>query len=59
MYKRQILDYFRDKAEVLASGDMDNLKTNYLKKHEATNKTAEELTKAGLSFIAAQRLHVR
>jgi len=54
-----ILDYFRDKAEVLASGDMDNLKTNYLKKHEAVNNTAEELTKAGLSFIAAQRLHAR
>lgn len=54
-----ILDYFRDKEEVIASGDMDNLKNNYLKKHDATNRTAEELTKAGLSFIAAQRLHGR
>ncbi len=54
-----ILDYFRDKEEVIASGDMDNLRNNYLKKHDATNKTAEELTRAGLSFIAASRLHAR
>ncbi|MDD2517809.1 MAG: hypothetical protein PHR72_06520, partial [Synergistales bacterium] len=54
-----ILDYFRDKEEVIASGDMDNLKNNYLKKHDATNRTAEELTRAGLSFLAASRLHAR
>jgi hypothetical protein len=38
---------------------MDNLKNNYLKKHDATNRTAEELTRAGLSFIAASNLHAR
>jgi hypothetical protein len=58
-YPSDILDYFRDKEEVIASGDMDNLRNNYLKKHDATNRTAEELTRAGLSFIAASNLHAR
>lgn len=48
-----ILDYFRDKKEVEASGEMELLKQNYLLKHKATNDTAAALTKAGLSFIAA------
>ena len=52
-----ILDYFRDKEEVLASGDWDNLELNYLDKFEATNRTAWALTENGLSFIAAQKLH--
>ncbi len=54
-----ILDYFRDKEEVIASGDMENLQNNYLGKHNATNRTAEVLTREGLSFIAASRLHSR
>ena len=52
-----ILDYFRDKQEVIASGDWDNLEINFLDKFDACNKTAEALTKAGLSVIAAQKLH--
>lgn len=48
-----ILDYFRDKNEVESSGDMDALTLNYLMKHKAVNSTAEALTKAGLSFVAA------
>jgi len=52
-----ILDYFRDKAEIIASGDWDNLTQNFLDKYEATNNTAWALTEAGLSFIAARRLH--
>lgn len=52
-----ILDYFRDKSEVISSGDWDNLLTNFLDKFDATNNTALALTKAGLSFIAAQKLH--
>ena len=52
-----ILDYFRDKAEVLESGDMPALERNYLDKHEALNRTARALTQHGLSFIAAQNLH--
>lgn len=52
-----ILDYFRDKAEVIASGDWEALELNFLDKFEAVNRTAEELTKCGLSFVAAQKLH--
>lgn len=48
-----ILDYFRDKKEIEASGDMGSLELNYLLKHKAVNSTAEALTKAGLSFVAA------
>lgn len=52
-----ILDYFRDKSEVIESGDWDNLTTNFLDKFEAANQTAWALTANGLSFIAAQNLH--
>ena len=52
-----ILDYFREKKEVIDSGDWDNLKANFLEKVRASNHTAKDLTEAGLSFIAAQRLH--
>lgn len=52
-----ILDYFRDKSEVIASGDWDNLTLNFLDKVDATNRTAWALTECGLSFIAAQNLH--
>jgi hypothetical protein len=52
-----ILDYFRDKQEVIASGQMDMLLRNYLDKHDALNHTARALTERGLSFVAAQNLH--
>lgn len=52
-----ILDYFRDKQEVIDSGDMDCLELNFMDKLDATNRTAWELTRAGLSFVAAQKLH--
>jgi hypothetical protein len=52
-----ILDYFRDKSEILESGDMPALERNYLDKHDAVNRTARALTENGLSFIAAQNLH--
>ncbi|MFW9907223.1 MAG: hypothetical protein ACFFEF_01500 [Candidatus Thorarchaeota archaeon] len=52
-----ILDYFRSKSEVETSGDMPHLLRNYLDKHHALNRTAEELTKKGLTFIAAGNLH--
>ncbi len=54
-----ILDYFRDKEEILASGEMEALQQNYLDKHEATNNTARALTENGLSFICAKKLHKR
>ena len=52
-----ILDYFRAKDEVLASGQMARLERNYLDKHSAVNHTARALTEHGLSFIAARNLH--
>ncbi len=52
-----ILDYFRDKSEIIASGDWDHLLLNFMDKFEALNKTAWALTEHGLSFIAAQNLH--
>jgi hypothetical protein len=52
-----ILDYFRDKDEVIASGDWDGLTLNFLDKFDAVNETARALTERGLSFVAAERLH--
>ncbi len=52
-----ILDYFRDKQEVIESGDWDHMERNFMDKFEATNRTAWALTKNGLCFIAAQNLH--
>lgn len=52
-----ILDYFRAKEEILESGEMELLTTNYLDKHEAVNRTARALTEKGLAFRAASKLH--
>jgi hypothetical protein len=52
-----ILDYFRDKKEVIESGDWENLQRNFMEKVNAANHTADDLTKAGLSFVAARNLH--
>jgi hypothetical protein len=48
-----ILDYFRDREEVVASGDWEHLTQNFIDKLEAVERTAEALTRAGLSFVAA------
>ena len=52
-----LLDYFRTKQEIEASGQMPDLLRNYLDKHDAVNATARALALAGLSFVAAPRLH--
>ena len=60
-----ILDYFRDKAEIEAAGDMraervpcvPYLLRNYLDRHDAVNATAQALTENGLAFVAARNLH--
>jgi hypothetical protein len=54
-----ILDYFRDKDEIIASGDWDHLTLNFLDKFDSTNKTAWDLTAKGFSFLAASELHHR
>lgn len=52
-----ILDYFREKKEVIESGDWENLQRNFIEKVAACNRTAWALTEKGLSFIAARNLH--
>lgn len=52
-----ILDYFRDKSEVIESGDWDNMQLNFMDKVDACDKSAWALTEHGLSFIAAQNFH--
>jgi len=52
-----ILDYFRNKDEVISCGDMSCLERNYLDKHDAVNRTAIALTEKGLAFVAAWNLH--
>ena len=58
-HSSDILDYFRDKSEIEAAGDMPHLLRNYLDKHESVNRTARALTEHGLSFVAARELHHR
>jgi hypothetical protein len=52
-----ILDYFRDKSEVIESGDWPAMELNFLDKVDACNSLACMLTEKGLSFLAAQNLH--
>jgi hypothetical protein len=52
-----ILDYFMPKKDTTSKGLMPKLLLNYLDKHDAVNRTAQELTRHGLSFVAAQNLH--
>lgn len=52
-----ILEYFREKKEIIESGDWNYLQQNFLDKIDACNRTAKELTEKGLSFIAAPKLH--
>jgi hypothetical protein len=56
-HQSDILDYFREKNEVIESGDWDALKINFMEKVAAANHTARALTENGLSFIAAKKLH--
>jgi len=56
-HQSDILDYFREKKEVIDSGDWDGLKKNFMEKVAAANHSARALTENGLSFIAAQNLH--
>jgi len=53
-----ILDYFSERKEIVDSGDWENLTLNFMDKYEAANRTAWALTEAGLSFVAAQHVHL-
>lgn len=52
-----ILEYFLPKEEILAQGLMEALEQNYMDKHDAINRTAEALTRAGIDVICAEYLH--
>lgn len=52
-----ILDYFRDRAEIVASGDWPHVTLNFHDKYDAINRTAQALTEHGLSFLAARVHH--
>ncbi|MFX1478174.1 MAG: hypothetical protein ACFFCI_08575 [Promethearchaeota archaeon] len=58
-YPTDILDYFRDKQEIIDAGLWEALKINHRDRYEAVNTTAEILTKNGISIIAAKNLHHR
>ncbi len=52
-----ILEYFLPKEEILSQGLMQSLERNYLDKHDALNRTAEALVKAGVGVVCARYLH--
>jgi len=56
-HSSDILDYFRERKEVVESGDWDALQLNFMDKVDACNHSARALTEKGLSFIAATKLH--
>ena len=51
------LDYFLSKDEIEARGLMPALLANYMDKHDALNRTAEALVRAGIGIVAAPLLH--
>ena len=51
------LDYFREKKEVIQTGDWGNMQLNILDKVDACNQSARALTEKRLPFIAARKLH--
>lgn len=52
-----VLDYFLSKDEIEAKGLMPALLVNYLDKHDALNRTAAALVRAGIPVVAAPLLH--
>ena len=52
-----ILDYFMPKKDIAANNLMDAMLRNYLDKHDALNKTADALTRAGIGVVCARNLH--
>ncbi len=56
-YPSDILDYFRDKQEIIDSGHWEFMRRNHLDRYIAVNTTAKILTENGIDIIAAQNLH--
>jgi hypothetical protein len=53
-----ILDYFLPREEIEAKGLMPAMLTNYLDKHDAVNRTAAALLRAGIGVVPAPQLHM-
>ncbi len=58
-YPTDILDYFRDKQEIIDAGLWESLKLNHRDRYDAVNTTAKLLTENGISILAAKHLHHR
>lgn len=52
-----ILEYFLPKNEIIEKNLMPYLEQNYLDKHDAVQRTAQELLKNGIPVKAAPKLH--
>jgi len=52
-----ILDYFREKQEIIESGHWEFMRRNHLDRYIAVNTTAKILTENGIDIIAAPNLH--
>lgn len=50
-------NYFRSKKDLVETGDIVTDQLSYMDKHDSVNTTARELTRRGLTFGAAPRLH--
>jgi hypothetical protein len=58
-YPTDILDYFRDKQEIIEAGHWESLMVNHRDRYNAVNTTAKLLTENGISILAANKLHHR
>ena len=58
-YPTDILDYFRDKNELIEKGLWESLMINHRDRYDAVNTTAKLLTENGISILAAKNLHHR
>ena len=56
-YPSDILDYFREKQEIIDSGHWEFMRRNHLDRYIAINTTAKLLIENGIDIIAAQNLH--
>jgi DNA-binding phage protein len=58
-YPSDILDYFRDKQEIIDGGHWESLRLNHRDRYDAVNTTAKLLTENGIAILAARNLHHR
>jgi hypothetical protein len=52
-----ILDYFRERREIIESGDWEAVSLNFRDKFDSLNRTARALTERGIPVDAARCLH--